>query len=357
MRAAVVALALLAGCKGRAHDAAPSQGSSGFTAVPMPEGHGATVDAGPDADLTSCRGQLPAIAALDAIARANALLEACQPCGDWAPILRWSMPHAEGGPTHNAISDAMLRCRAYCEPNAKQRFLGALDNARAQGTRTPWRLLGETCGAAVSAAPDARHMSAPYFALDRIARAIAADTAPELLAQLTLSLPAVSISGVGVQLPALPRGASPASPDRVVLTVDASQFLVGQLPLATLSANGLVVTGDYPGTAVPAAQLAKTIAAARAADKPLDVLAPHALPVARIFDVLDAAKTPIRLVVALPQPVGWSAPGALDIVLRRSGAGPTLEISRAATVDDLVAKLATLREQHVAAVTLAPAKP
>src|SRR5204863_6249003 len=114
--------------------------------------------------------------------------------------------HAEGGPSGAEIEAAMAVC-GYCDANAKQRFLGTLDKARGGDTRTPWRHLGDTCRAAVSAVPDNRFVTAPYYALDRIARAATAhggETA-ERLAAIELPLPAVSIAGTGVTLPHVDR--------------------------------------------------------------------------------------------------------------------------------------------------------
>jgi hypothetical protein len=298
---------VLAACKG-------SQRQSPAQDPPKP------ADAGlPDANLDACRQAAARVPSLPAPERVQALLDGCQPCGDWAPLLAWNTPAAEGGPTRTAIEQAMLACKAYCDPNAKQRFLGTLDAARGQSTRAPWRYLGESCKAAVSAVPDTRFMSAPYFALDRIARAIGD---PALLAPIELPLPALTISGVGIELANSPRTAPEAGP--AALTVDASQILLGSLPTVKLSATGLTVSGDYPGTQIDPKALAAALARPELAGHPIALLAPSGLAATRLVDVIGAAGGhDVRLAVAVSGPRGWTLPGTVPIsLIAKPGAGP-----------------------------------
>src|SRR5262249_21240403 len=130
--------------------------------------------------------------------RTVALLQGCQPCGDWGPLLAWDIPTSTGGPSRASIERGMSACSAFCDGSAQQRFLEAPATARGQAPRKPWRILGELCKAKVSAATDNRFMTAPYFAIDRAARLVG-DAA--LLAQIELPLPAVSVNGIGVELP------------------------------------------------------------------------------------------------------------------------------------------------------------
>jgi len=311
--AAWLAALVVAACQGRPAGSAPA-GSTG-SAVAR--------DAAPlDANLDGCRAVAVEVAAMPPTARAQALLDACQPCGDWQPLLDWSRLQAEGGPTRAAIEQAMIGCGAFCDPNAKQRFLGTLDAARGQGTRLPWRLLGQICKAAVSALPDARFVGGPYFALDRIARAIGD---PAVLAAIAVPLPAISITGVGIDLPP---AASDAAPPSIVaaagpaITVDAAQFLLGALPRAQLSPDGLLVTGDYPGTPIAPAALARALAAPAIGGEPVAVLAPRALPAARIAAVVTAAGGhPLRLAVGVSGPGHWNVPAQLAVVLVAPAAG------------------------------------
>jgi hypothetical protein len=205
----------------------------------------------------------------------------------------------------------MLACKAFCEPNAKQRFLGTLDAARGQDSRVPWRFLGEICKAEVSAVPDTRFMGAPYFALDRIARAIGD---PALLSAIELPLPAVSITGVGLDLASSPLTAPDAG--LPALTVDASQILLGSLPMATLSPTGLRVSGDYPGTPIAPKALAAALGKPALAGRPVALLAPSGLTAVRIVEVIGAAGGhELRLAVAASGPRGWTLPGTVPISL------------------------------------------
>ena len=303
MVAGLAALAGLGACKARPHD--------GPAHDPPRPAEVATIDAAvADANLDACRQAAARVPALPANQRPQALLDGCRPCGDWAPLLAWNTPPADGGPTRAAIEQAMLACKAFCEPNAKQRFLGTLDNARGQDSRAPWRFLGDICKAEVSAVPDTRFMGAPYFALDRIARAIGD---PALLAAITLPLPAVSLTGVGLELPGAPGVPGEAGP--AALTIDASQILLGALPAATLSAGGLQVSGDYPGTPIAAGALAAALGKPALAG-PIALLAPTGLAATRVAQVIGAAGGhELRLAVAVPGPGGWTLPGTLPIAL------------------------------------------
>ncbi|MEO7729748.1 MAG: hypothetical protein ABIY55_02165 [Kofleriaceae bacterium] len=299
----LIALAALAGCQGKSHDAP----------APPPSRPQVIVDAGPpaDANLDGCKSSLARIATLAPTQRAQALLDACHPCGDWQALLQWNNPPDVGGPPRSAIEQSMLACNAYCEPNAKQRFLGTLDAARGQDTRGPWRSLGEVCKEAVSAVPDTRFMGAPFFALDRISRAIAD---PALLAAIQLPLPALSISGVGVTLPVGPLLAADAGLGAI--TVDASQIQLGSLPIAQLTPTGLHVSGDYPGTPLDPKALAAALATPALAGHPVSVLAPRDLSAARIVDVIAAAGGhELRLAVGARGPGGWSIPGSIPLAL------------------------------------------
>lgn len=307
--ALMLVLAVLVACKGSQRDSPPQD---------LPKPADAAI---PDANLDACRATAARVPSLPPPQRALALLKDCQPCGDWTPLLAWNIPQADGGPTRAAIEQAMLACKAFCEPNAKQRFLGTLDAARGQPTRTPWRLLGEICKAEVSAVPDTRFMGAAYFALDRIARAI---HDPGLLAAIELPLPALTVSGVGVELPSSPMTTPEAGP--VALTLDAAQILLGTLPTAKLSPTGLQITGDYPGTPVDPKALAAALAKPELAGHPIALLAPNGLGAARVVEVVAAAGGhDLRLAVADVQVRGWTVPVTVPISLlgKPVGAGPT----------------------------------
>ena len=297
----------------------------------------------PDANLDTCRTVAATAPALPAHERAKALLDACQPCGDWDPLLRWGIPAGSGGPSREAITNAMLACKAYCDPNAKQRFLNNLDDARGQDTRKPWRLLGEICGATVSAVPDARYMSPPYFALDRIARALA------LVAPLQVPLPAITVTGIGIALPHAVADASRLGAP--VLTVDPPQPVLGTLPVGELTAGGITVRGDYPGSPVALPALAAALAKL---DQPILLLASGGLRATRITAVLTAADgRTFRLAAALPSALDWTVPGAIpiDITSRARGAGFALTVT-----DDANLAIDAVDAAPAAALSRAPVK-
>jgi hypothetical protein len=290
-------------------------GSSSPAAVPA---DGGVVDA----NLDACRAAAARVPSLPVAQRTVALLEGCQPCGEWGPLLAWDIPTADGGPTRAAIERGMVACKAFCDSTAKQRFFAALESARGQDTRKPWRVLGELCKAEVSAVPDGRFMTAPYFALDRAARMVG-DAA--LLAEIELPLPAVSISGIGVELPTSPMVVSEAGP--ATLTIDAAQFLLGSLPTAKLSPAGVQVAGDYPGAKIEPRALAAALARRELAGEPVALLTPRELPAERIYEAVAAAGGhELRLAVARLELRNWVIPATVPIALaaaprRRAAAG------------------------------------
>lgn len=326
--------------------------------APPPPAPRAPIDAGVRAPLVSpeCRAAIQAGPKTALDARVIVLLNACQVCGPWAPILDWHRPHPQGGPTRAEIEAAMTGCNAYCDPNAKQRFLGTLDDARGANSRAPWRSLADTCKAAVSAVPDARYGSAPLFALDRVARAVGAAGGPDALAlaRLDIPLPALSISGVGVELPR--STAVEATAPRAQITVTANEVRGGLLPVGHLTKDGVVT--DYGGTGeviYPGALLA--VGGAGSGNNPatsaeeLVVLAPAKLPAARVADVVShLANKRVLLGVAVDGPDGWELVGTIGVSLRDPDASvPTRGTGNPQTV--------ALTGPVPADLTLDPARP
>lgn len=295
-------------------------------------------------DWETCNAALRRATVESAAARPGIVIAGCNVCGDWEPILRWSTLETDGGPTRSAIEAAMARC-GFCNSNAKQRFLGTLDNARGTTARTPWRLMGEICQAEVSATPDNRFTSAPLYALDRIARAgfASGGETAELLAALTLPLPAVSITGNGMALPDLPEGVQPdAGP--IAITLVGPAIHVARLPRARMTATGLAVElGDYPGEQVELAELGPRLQNLAQDDKPLAValLAPLALPAATVVPVVAAAArvSTVYLAANAPGvPEGWELPGTIPVALGAKGVDPYV-VSPDLTVQDLASEL------------------
>lgn len=295
-------------------------------------------------DWETCDAALTKAAAQPLALRPAMVISGCQVCGDWDPILRWATLETEGGPSRSAIEAAMMRC-GFCNPNAKQRFLGTLDNARGTTARTPWRQLGELCQGQVSATPDNRFTNAPFYALDRIARAGFArgGGTAEALAALELPLPAASITGIGIALPDLKEGVLPdAGP--VAITMIGDAIHVARLPRARMRATGLAVElGDYPGDRVALPKLAPLLRKLVTDDPaPVALLAPRAMPAQTVVPVIAAAASvsTVYLAVNAPDsPVGWVLPGTLPIALVAKGRDAYV-ISAEATVENLATELA-----------------
>ena len=272
---------------------------------------------------------------------ADALLAQCPVCGDWHPILDWSKPQAEGGPKKQEVADAMERCNAWCERSAKTRFLDLLDDARGTDKRKPWKYFADECKASISAVPDGRFESAPYFALDRIARAATArgGAAATALAQVDQPLPASSISGAGVELPTTTAKTQPAP--RVQVTLLGDQIYAGMLPRAHLGSAGVVVDfgGEpYPGKVVAPADLAAAVLKlgtppATNGEVPkvtrvdVSVLAPHAMPATKLQPLLDAVGDAATLYLAVEDDrvVGWPIPRVLPQPIKNVGGAPTMQ--------------------------------
>ncbi len=325
----VLALAVVAACKGKGTGGNDKPGpGSGSGALPV------VADAAVAAtgDWATCEAALKKAPTVPATRRTDAIIGGCTPCGDWTPILDWQKLPADGGPTRTQIENAMVGCKAYCEPNAKMRFLGTLDDARMKGARTPWRELGEMCREQVSAVPDARYMSAVYFALDRIARDVAARPGgPELLKPIEIPMPPVSVSAVGITIPDGP--VSKPELMRVGVTVTMGEISIGALPVATLGATGVTVTGDpFPGKAVKLTDLAAALAAANG-DAAL--FAPSAMKASRVAEVIAVVAGP-RVVLAVTSQSGAYGIAPVDLKSPKSQKTLGLKVKLGATPDDAV---------------------
>ncbi|MBA2544591.1 MAG: hypothetical protein H0V17_33420 [Deltaproteobacteria bacterium] len=367
-----ILVALAVACSGKKTEqpasAGPDGGAGGFVHPPIDS---KIVDVAP-ADWVACKAALEAAPKTPAMRRVQSLLGACKPCGDWKPLLEWTKEQPDGGPTRTQIEDAMIACKAYCNGDAKQRFLGTLDKFRGKETRGPWRFLGDICKEAVSAVPDNRYASAPWFALDRIARAAGerADLLP-LLDAVEFPLPVISISGYGYELAKSPVTAPDAGP--LAMTVTQLEMRIAVVPRGKLSKDGVVTLtrGElYPGIAfkTPAeleAAITKLGEGAGAAltgpvieqGTGIAIFAPHAMTAQRLLDALAATgerprivksgKSPpgtpatpgsapkaawltgdVRLAVAATGgPPGWALAGSIPVALR------TTPVSGAITLD------------------------
>jgi hypothetical protein len=346
MRVALAASILaLAACKGGGKDK-PAAGSATAPVV--------------DVDWAACDNALAAAASAALDARPQIVIDGCKVCGDWTPLLGWATPHPEGGPKAADIEAAMARC-GFCDGNAKQRFLGTLDKARGTDARTPWRQLGDVCKEKVSAVPDTRFMSAPFYALDRIARAAAAhggDTATKLAA-VEVPLPAVSVVGTGLVLPDVDRNVS-SKVGTVQITLMADAIYVGKLPRARLGAAGVQVDlgpDAYPGAQTKLADLPAALQALVGEDDTITLLAPVATPAEMLVPVIAAASqvAPVYLGVnAHDAPEGWTLVGAIPVQLT-SDAKPMIGVNDEMTVQNLANELAKQAGAKVTRVGVASA--
>jgi hypothetical protein len=351
-----IALVLVASatCKG-AHDPPHAGGGTSGSGFVHPSVVAPPI--APPVDWTACNTALRRAATEPLDVRPQLVIDGCAVCGDWAPILQWNRPSTEKGPTRLQIESAMATC-GYCNANAKQRFLGTLDAARGTSSRAPWRNLGELCKAEVSAVPDSRFTNAPFYALDRIARAAAAhggETA-NLLAALELPLPAVSISGSGLTLPDLDDGVSPTAGPMAV-TVMGDGLHVAKLPRARMSGAGLSVDlGNYPGDVVKPEQLgaALTKLAAGEPTTSITVLTAVAAPAQQLVTMVATAAmvAPVYLGVnAHDAPEGWDLTGTIPVALTAAG-GDTLVVTAEMTAQQLATELAKRSKNGHRTVTL-----
>ena len=262
-------------------------------------------------DWDHCLETLATIPQLPDMSRTQALLEGCQVCGDWRPLIEWNTPHEKGGPTRQDIEERMVACGGFCTPTAKQQFMGTLDTARGVPGRAPWRHLGEICKDQVSAVPDARYESAPYFALDRVGRLASGHSldAANLMLKIDLPLPAFSLTGNGVDLPDAQGQLVAAPPVQVTVLGDGPH--VGKLPRAHLGAGGVSVDyggAPYPGPRVEPDALPAAIHALDPSPHPkVTLFVPREMPRAKVDEMLGkATDVEFHLAAAAPSFLpGW----------------------------------------------------
>lgn len=298
--------------------------------------------AAPTLDIPACGQALAKANAAPLAKRAQIILDGCRVCGDdWKPVLAWNLEPAHGGPRAEQLQKVLESCNAFCTGDAKMKFMAGVDKARGQPNDTPWRRLADTCKESVDAASDHRFMSAPYFALDRIARAVGRE--PGMKAELDrveLPLPALSIAGTGVVLPEadVPAG---SSSERPVITVLGDQIFVGKLPRAHLGPAGVTLDlGDppYPGTELKPADLAAALKGVVASEHDgITLLAPYAMPAEKLVPIVAATAGVARLYLGAASkesPPGWQVPEPIPYELQVAEGG--IKVTAEMTVQNLV---------------------
>jgi len=279
-------------------------------------------------DIPTCGRALDKANAAPLDQRPTLILGGCRVCGDdWKVVLDWNLEPANGGPRADRLQKTLESCNAFCTGDAKMKFMAGVDKARGQPNDTPWRHLADTCNETVDAASDHRFMSAPYFALDRIARAVGREPGMQMeLGRVELPLPALSIAGTGVVLPEADAPAS--SYGRAAITVLGDQIYVGKLPRAHLGPGGVTVDlGEpaYPGTEVKLPDLAAALKSVVVGDHDgITLLAPHAMPAEKLVPIVAAAAGVAKLYLGTASkesPPGWQLPESLPYELQVAGDG------------------------------------
>jgi hypothetical protein len=358
-RIALLAI-VLAACGGKKHhdkgagSASTSAGSAGSASGPVFP-----------VDWTKCEAALREASTAPLDNRPELVIEGCQVCGDWTPILKWNTPEGSGGPTRQLITSAMERCNAFCNSQAKQHFLGTLDDARGTPSRAPWRYLGEVCKAGVSALPDKRFMSAPLFALDRIARAAVAHggQAATLAQAILLPLPAISVTGAGIVIPDVESDLAPTA-GPIAITITGGQMYIAKLPTARMTATGLAVDlGNYPGDAVKLDGLQAALTKlADTTPSSVTILAPTATPAETLVPIVAIASKVAQTYLganAANTPEGWDLPGNIAVAVDAPPGKPAkdaVKLSHEATAQDLANELATRAKAGAKKASLATSK-
>lgn len=338
---AFVLLALLVACKGKAKQEPAQTGSGSSAPIEV------------NVDWTKCDQAIGKAASAPLAARPQIILDGCQVCGgDWKPLLAWNVETASGGPKREQIEQMMVACTAFCTGDSKLKFMAGVDKARGQNVNTPWRQLATACKDKVNAAPDDRFMSAPFFALDRIARAAASHggATADKLGALAFPLPAITVSGAGVVLP--DSDAVTPKTGELQITVLGDAIHVGHMPRAKLGAAGVLVDlheAGYPGEAVKLEELGAKLIEIVGGDKTqtITLLAPHAMPAVNLVPIIAAASAvaPVYLGAhAYESPEGWQLAGAIPVALE---AGKGIEVTDEMTVQNLASELAKRAAQKL----------
>jgi len=356
---AFVAIALVGACGDKKHKHAGGAGSAAML------GSAAGSAAAPvsTVDWPTCEAALRQASTAPLDNRPELVITGCTVCGNWDPLLKWNAIERNGGPSRKDITSAMEACNGFCNSQAKQHFLGTLDDARGTQARTPWRYLGDVCKGDVSALPDSRFISAPFFALDRIARAAAAHggDAANLAQSIELPLPAVSITGSGIVIPDVDSDVAPTA-GPLAITLTGGQLFVAKLPRARMGATGLSVDlGGYPGDPVKVEALGAALQKLLAGDASpsVTILAPTATPAEALVPVVAAASkiAPVYLGAnAANTPEGWDLPGNIPVALEAGSGKTALTISHEMSAQDLANELAARAKAGTKKLALAVGK-
>ncbi|MEZ4401608.1 MAG: hypothetical protein R3B06_16400 [Kofleriaceae bacterium] len=289
-----------------------------------------------------CVAALAAAAAGPGAARAAAILAGCPVCGpSFEPLVDAAAGHVDLLATA-ALIDA---CPAACGKQAVGRWRTAMaDSEPGIPENAGWRALAEACRAPLATPPELRRFaSAPWFGLAMIGARLAAvdDQLPpdaraaldQARAALVVPLPAWSASATGMLVPT--GATAPGLPWRAVTVFDRA-LMVGRLPVARFTADGLVLelaAPGYPGDATPAPAAALAALTAPTGPGLVDdvlVVAPKAAPAARALAALASlGDGPARLAVTAEGAL-WRGVLAPHALAWHPAVGPRVRIDLAA---------------------------
>lgn len=348
MRTWLLLVLALVACKDKAKDKPADKPADTATGSATPHPHTEQKPVEVNIDWATCDAALAKAREAPLDARPQIVIDGCQACGaDWKPLLQWNLEPQSGGPKREQIEQLMVACNAFCTGDSKMKFMAAVDKARGQNVNTPWRQLENACKTKVNGSADDRFMSAPFFALDRIARAASAKggATADKLAALDLPLPAVTISGAGVVLPDS-NGVTPKVGELQV-TALGDAIYVGNMPRAKLTGDGVVAdlgTLGYPGEQVQLKDLGAKLRELVGDDKTqtITIIAPHAMPAQTLVPIIAGASAvaPVYLAAhAYESPEGWQLAGAIPIALEAGGTG-AIKVTGEMTVQNFAGELA-----------------
>ena len=299
---ALVSTLLQPGCRDRA---APTPAPS-TTAPTNPIKPGEAPALTP-AELTICSAAVATSNTFPERQRLLAIVASCPVC-DWPTILRWGTAPTDGGPPLLQLRQALKACNVFCTGTADGNFFAGLEEARgASPTRTPWRYLQTDCPAVFAGGPAAtRYAGAPWLALSRSLQIPAVQTAlSDARNIIELPLPLWTERGSGVTLPVvaaaatLPLGRAPR-----LITLMASEQLLGTAPLARLVGTTVEIVGAYPGQPVAMAEMAE-MAGSATTDEPVVFVAPMALPAERLATAVSLTQRGQIAVLTDAEQANW----------------------------------------------------
>ena len=302
---AVVSTALQPGCRDHA---APKPAPSTTTPTnPIKPGEAPVLAA---VASTTCSAAVAANNTLPDRQRLHALAAACPVC-DWPTIVRWGTSPTNGGPPLLQLRQALKACNVFCTGTADGNFFAGLEEAQGtSATRTPWRYLQTDCPALFAGGPAAaRYAGAPWLALSRSLQIPAVQTVlRDARNIMELPLPLWTERGSGVTLPVVVASATtPLSRSARLITLMATEQLLGTLPWARIHGTSVEIMGTYPGRPVAMSEMTSNVPT----DEPVVFVAPLALPAERVATAVTSTERGRIAVLTDVELANWPLVSAL----------------------------------------------